>query len=263
LSVELVGFVTKGDRHLEKPLTEIGVQGLFVKELQRAMLSGEADLAVHSIKDMPFDVVDGLMIAAICERADPRDCLVANQYPNLQSLPAGAVVGTTSLRRQYQLLEKRPDLVVKSVRGNVGTRLSKLDAGEYDALILAAAGLQRLGFEGRITEYFSVETMIPAAGQGALGLECRSDDLQTQLLLQALNHPATHRCVSEEREVNRRLGGGCHMPIAAHATLENERLMIAVMAESRSKKLVYHVAESVAALLPVLAAANVEVVGVD
>lgn len=219
LTVELKGFSTEGDRFLATPLAKIGGKGLFVKELEQAMLNGEADMAVHSMKDMPVEVPDGLVLKTICERHDPHDAFVSNRFNSLQELPQRAIVGTSSLRRASQLLALRPDLTIVSLRGNVNTRLRKLDEGEFDAIVLAAAGLKRLGFADRIKQKLQPPDFIPAVGQGALGLECRSDDFELHQLLEKLAHTETAQCVLAERAMNLHLGGGCQVPIAGFATL--------------------------------------------
>lgn len=226
LNVELVPMVTKGDVILDSPLAKIGGKGLFVKELENALLEHRADIAVHSMKDVPMVFPEGLMLAVICPREDPRDVFVSNHYASLADLPEGAVVGTSSLRRQCQLKALRPDLVIRSLRGNVGTRLGKLDNGDYDAIILASAGLIRLGEAHRITEFLDIETCLPAVGQGAVGIECRADDHQVQALLAPLADPTTHSCVLAERAMNHRLQGGCQVPIAGYAVLQNEQLYL-------------------------------------
>lgn len=226
LRVELLTMVTRGDKILDTPLAKIGGKGLFVKELEVALLEGRADLAVHSMKDVPMAFPDGLGLTAICEREDPRDAFVSNHHDSLDALPAGAVVGTSSLRRQCQLRRYRPDLTVKDLRGNVNTRLAKLDAGEYDALILAAAGLIRLGMPERIRAAVDPHLMLPAVGQGAVGIECRLDDAVTRALLAPLNHPETALCVTAERAMNTRLQGGCQVPIAGHAVLTDGQLHV-------------------------------------
>ncbi|MEG3128902.1 hydroxymethylbilane synthase [Pantoea cypripedii] len=220
LRVELVPMVTKGDVILDTPLAKVGGKGLFVKELELAMLENRADLAVHSMKDVPVDFPEGLGLVTICEREDPRDAFVSNHYDSIDALPQGAVVGTSSLRRQCQLSARRPDLVIRSLRGNVGTRLGKLDAGDYDAIILAAAGLIRLGLEDRIRLALPAELSLPAVGQGAVGIECRLDDAELITLLQALNDGDTAVCVRAERAMNTRLEGGCQVPIGSFAVLE-------------------------------------------
>jgi len=226
LRVELVPMVTKGDVILDTPLAKVGGKGLFVKELELAMLEDRADLAVHSMKDVPVAFPLGLGLVTICEREDPRDAFVSNHYDSLDALPQGAVVGTSSLRRQSQISERRPDLVIRSLRGNVGTRLSKLDAGEYEAIILAAAGLKRLGLESRIRQPLPAEISLPAVGQGAVGIECRLDDSELISLLQALNHDDTAVCVKAERAMNTRLEGGCQVPIGSFALLEGDQLWL-------------------------------------
>jgi len=226
LRVELVPMVTKGDIILDTPLAKVGGKGLFVKELELAMLENRADLAVHSMKDVPVAFPEGLGLVTICEREDPRDAFVSNHYDSLDALPQGAVVGTSSLRRQSQISERRPDLVIRSLRGNVGTRLSKLDAGDYDAIILATAGLKRLDLESRIRQPLPPEISLPAVGQGAVGIECRLDDSELIGLLQALNHDDTAICVKAERAMNTRLEGGCQVPIGSFALLEGDQLWL-------------------------------------
>ncbi len=226
LAVEIVGFTTAGDRLLHSPLARLGGKGLFVKELERAMLDGEADIAVHSMKDVPAALPSGLELPVICERADPSDALVSNQYGNLAELPRGAIVGTSSLRRQCQLARLRPDLRLADLRGNVGTRLGKLDDGQYDAIILASAGLIRLGLENRIAARLGIGECLPAAGQGAIGIECRGDDGETRKLLACLHHADTAARVAAEREVTLSLDGGCELPIAAHADLRGGELRL-------------------------------------
>ncbi len=226
LSVELVTMVTKGDVILDTPLAKIGGKGLFVKELELALLENRADIAVHSMKDVPMTFPEGLGLAVICEREDPRDAFVSNKYQNLDELPAGAVVGTSSLRRQCQLMAKYPHLEVKSLRGNVGTRLSKLDNGEYDAIILASAGLIRLGMPERIRSFISVEQSLPAAGQGAVGIETRVNDERVLNYLATLNHNPTACCVIAERAMNTRLQGGCQVPIGGFATLNGNEITL-------------------------------------
>ena len=226
LNVELVTMVTQGDKILDTPLAKIGGKGLFVKELEQGMLNGDADIAVHSMKDVPALLPDGLEIDAILSREDPRDAFVSNTYSNIDELPQGAVVGTSSLRRQCQLLNQRPDLQIKSLRGNVNTRLQKLDDGDYDAIILAAAGLIRLGFESRIKTSIPVNTMLAAIGQGAIGIECRKDDLETKALIACLNDPETAIRVRAERAMNLTLEGGCQAPIAGHAQIKDKTLRL-------------------------------------
>ncbi|MDK7737914.1 hydroxymethylbilane synthase [Providencia stuartii] len=226
LQVELVPMVTKGDIILDTPLAKVGGKGLFVKELELALLEKRADIAVHSMKDVPVEFPEGLGLVTICEREDPRDAFVSNQYDSLDALPAGSVVGTSSLRRQCQLRELRPDLVIRDLRGNVGTRLSKLDNGEYDAIILAVAGLKRLGLEARIRTALAPEQSLPAVGQGAVGIECRLDDERTRQLLEKLNDDNTSVCVLAERAMNMRLEGGCQVPIGSYAIWQDGQIWL-------------------------------------
>lgn len=226
LKVSLVPMVSRGDKLLDAPLAKIGGKGLFVKELETALLENEADIAVHSMKDVPMDFPEGLGLFCICEREDPRDAFVSNTYDSLDALPLGSVVGTSSLRRQAQLLARRPDLKIHFLRGNVNTRLAKLDAGEYDAIILAAAGLIRLGFEARIRASISVDDSLPAGGQGAVGIECRTADAEIHALLAPLHHAETAARVTAERALNKRLNGGCQVPIACYALREGEQLWL-------------------------------------
>lgn len=226
LSVELVPMVTKGDIILDTPLAKVGGKGLFVKELEVAMLEDRADIAVHSMKDVPVEFPEGLGLVTICEREDPRDAFVSNTYNTIDELPAGAVVGTSSLRRQCQLRAQRPDLVVKDLRGNVNTRLRKLDDGEYDAIILASAGLKRLKMEDRIRDAIAPETSLPAVGQGAVGIECRLDDQRVRELLAVLNHQETATRVLCERAMNNRLQGGCQVPIGSYSELQGDRIWL-------------------------------------
>ena len=220
LQVELIAMSTKGDKLLDTPLAKVGGKGLFVKELEVAMLEGRADIAVHSMKDVPMEFPPGLELAVICEREDPLDAFVSNHYQNLAELPDGAVVGTSSLRRQCQVRAHFPKLQIKELRGNVNTRLGKLDAGEYDAIILASAGLIRLEMGHRITDKINSTLSLPAGGHGAVGIECRSDDLDIQALLAPLHHKDSASCVLAERAVNRHLQGGCQVPIACFAELD-------------------------------------------
>ena len=226
LEVELVTFTTQGDIILDTPLAKIGGKGLFVKELEAAMLDGRADIAVHSMKDVPMEFPEGLGLAVICERETPTDAFVSNHYKRFEDLPQGAHLGTSSLRRQCQLLAARPDLKISSLRGNVQTRLGKLDAGEFDAIILASAGLIRLELQDRLTQQISDDISLPAGGQGAVGIECRMDDERTKALLAPLNHPQTAQRVTAERALNRRLQGGCQVPIACYATLDGDELLL-------------------------------------
>lgn len=215
LAVELLGMTTKGDQILDRALSKVGGKGLFVKELETALEEGRAHLAVHSLKDVPMDLPPGFALAAIWEREDPRDAWVSNQYENLDALPQGACVGTSSLRRVVQLLARRPDLKIEPLRGNLDTRLRKLDEGGYDAIVLAAAGLKRLGLGARIRSLFDTSVMIPAAGQGALGIEIREDDTRLKELLAQTLHLPTFLACHAERAVSRSLGGSCSMPLAA------------------------------------------------
>jgi len=221
IKVELMGFTTKGDVLLDSPLSKIGGKGLFVKELEVAMLANEADIAVHSMKDVPMEFPEGLGLAVICPREKPTDAFVSNNYKTLDELPQGAVVGTSSLRREAQLKARRPDLQIKTLRGNVNTRLRKLDEGQYDAIILATAGLLRLEMADRIASEITPEESLPAGGQGAVGIECRTDDATTIELLKPLHDQQTAYRVTAERAMNRRLEGGCQVPIACYATLNN------------------------------------------
>jgi hydroxymethylbilane synthase len=226
IEVEILGMTSRGDQVLEVPLSKVGGKGLFVKELETALLDGSAHIAVHSMKDVPMEFPDGLELGVICEREEPTDAFVSNRYDSLEALPAGAVVGTSSLRRECQLRERRPDLEVTFLRGNVNTRLRKLDEGQYDAIILACAGLIRLEMAGRIRSRIPVEQSLPAGGQGAVGIELRSDDPRTRDLLAPLHHGPTAERVRAERALNRRLQGGCEVPIAAFAVHEGEQLWL-------------------------------------
>lgn len=219
LQVELLGMVSRGDKILDVPLAKVGGKGLFVKELEHALLEKEADIAVHSMKDVPMEFPQGLGLSIICEREKPYDAFVSNNYDTIDDLPQGAIVGTSSLRRETQIRAYRPDLEIRFLRGNVNTRLAKLDAGEYDAIILAAAGLMRLEMHDRIRDLISDELSLPAGGQGAVGVECRTDDQRVIDLLKPLHHQPTAYCVLAERAMNRRLEGGCQVPIACFATL--------------------------------------------
>lgn len=220
-------MVTRGDRILNVTLSKIGGKGLFVKEIEEALLDGRIDLAVHSMKDMPARLPEGLVIGAVTEREDPRDCLITRtDARQLQDLPPGAVVGTSSLRRQAQLMAYRPELTVKPVRGNLNTRIRKLEEGEFDGIILAAAGLKRLGWTKRIDQFISTEVMLPAVGQGALAVQCRADDEEMLELLRLLNDPATERAIQAERAFLHCLDGGCQLPVGAYATVEDERVQL-------------------------------------
>ncbi|KTD68549.1 porphobilinogen deaminase [Legionella steelei] len=227
LQIELLPMSTSGDKFLKDKLLAIGGKGLFVKELEEALLDKRADFAVHSSKDMPAEFPEGLELIAICKRDNPLDVFVSYKHTNLQTLPAQSIVGTSSLRRQSQLLAYRPDLSIKSLRGNIHTRLEKLKSGEYQAIILAAAGLERMGFTDIITEQLSTQIMLPACGQGALAIECRSDDLEIQDLLIELNDPISSICVHAERKVNALLGGNCHVPLAVFCSpIANNQLSL-------------------------------------
>jgi hydroxymethylbilane synthase len=219
LEVELLTMSTQGDKILDTPLAKVGGKGLFVKELEVGMLEGRADLAVHSMKDVPVEFPPGLGLAAVLPREDPRDVLISNKYSSIDELPQGACVGTSSLRRQCQLRARRPDLQVLDLRGNVNTRLQKLDDGQYDAILLAAAGVRRMGWETRITELLPPEHFLPAIGQGAIGIEIRTDDQRTRELVDALNDPQTAIRITAERALNEGLQGGCQVPIAGYAEL--------------------------------------------
>lgn len=239
LTVELLPMSSRGDKILDVPLAKVGGKGLFVKELEHALLNNEADIAVHSMKDVPMEFPEGLGLAVICEREDPRDAFVSNTYNCFADLPHGAVVGTSSLRRQCQLLAIRPDLKIRFLRGNVNTRLAKLDAGEYDAIILAAAGLVRLAMAERIKERIAPEVCLPAGGQGAVGIECRTADKATQDLLAPLSHPATTERVTAERAMNQRLEGGCQVPIACYAEHSGEQLWLrGLVGEPNGKRII-------------------------
>ena len=219
LQVELLTMSTQGDRILDSPLAKIGGKGLFVKELEQGMLEGRADIAVHSMKDVPAELPAGLCIGAILEREDPQDAFVANAFASLDALPDGARVGTSSLRRQCQLRARRPDLKILDLRGNVGTRLGKLDAGDYDAIVLACAGLKRLGLEMRITAALLPEVMLPAIAQGVIGIECRCDDDRVKALIEPLNHAETLQRTQAERAMNATLAGGCQAPVAGYSVI--------------------------------------------
>lgn len=240
IKVKLISMVTKGDVILDTPLAKIGGKGLFVKELENALLEKCADIAVHSMKDVPMQFPKGLGLSVICKREDPRDAFVSNKYQSLDELPQGSIVGTSSLRRQCQLKQLRPDLDIRSLRGNVGTRLTKLDNGDYDAIILAAAGLIRLGMPNRITSFIETTQFLPAAGQGAVGIECRSDDAAVQALLAPLADPETTACVLAERAMNAHLQGGCQVPIGGYAVLENGHIYLrALVGALDGSKIIY------------------------
>jgi hydroxymethylbilane synthase len=232
LQVELVPMSTRGDKLLDAPLAKVGGKGLFIKELENALLDGRADIAVHSLKDVPVEIPAGFALPVVMARADPRDGLVSNHRDSLVGLPPRARVGTSSLRRQCQLLAARPDLQVRTVRGGVHTRLAKLDAGEFDALILAVAGLQRLGMGDRVREVLEPEVLLPAVGQGVLGIECREGDSRVEGLIAALGDADSAARVSAERAMNTRLGGGCQVPIAGYAELDGGELTLRALVAS-------------------------------
>jgi len=228
--IDILGMTTRGDQILDRTLSKVGGKGLFVKELEVAMLEGRADLAVHSLKDVPMELPDGFALAAVLEREDPRDAFVSSQYASLAELPPGSVVGTSSLRRQSLIAARYPQLVIKPLRGNLDTRLGKLDRGDYAAIILAAAGLKRLGLESRIRAYLPIEESLPAAGQGAMAIEIvsgeRSDGVDLRAVLAPLNHEDTARAVAAERKVSRVFGASCQIPLAAHAIVEGGELQL-------------------------------------
>jgi hydroxymethylbilane synthase len=226
IQVDLVKMTTQGDKILDVPLAKIGGKGLFVKELEQGMLAGDADIAVHSMKDVPMAFPEGLHLPVICSREDPFDAFVSNNHASVDDLPQGAKVGTSSLRRECQLRASRPDLQILTLRGNVNTRLAKLDVGEYDAIILASAGLKRLGMHARIKSTLSAEQSLPAVGQGAVGIETRIDDVEINALIAPLRCPETWIVVSAERAMNKRLAGGCQVPIAGYAILDNGNIWL-------------------------------------
>jgi hydroxymethylbilane synthase len=229
LEVELVSMQTEGDRILDKPLSLVGGKGLFIKELEQALYEDRADIAVHSMKDVTIDMPEGLQLPVILEREDPHDAFISEKYQRISGLPLGAVVGTSSLRRRCQLMAWRGDLDIKDLRGNVGTRLKKLDDGEYDAIILAAAGVMRLGLEDRISERIPTDIILPAIGQGAIGIQMRAEDNDVMEIVASLNHETTQQQVETERVVSRRLFGGCQLPIAAFAEISQETIKISGM----------------------------------
>lgn len=226
LDVSLVKMVTQGDRILDTSLSKVGGKGLFVKELEHGMLTDQADIAVHSMKDVPMQIPDGLCLPVILERENPHDAFVSNQYDSLADLPDGAKVGTSSLRRASQIKAKYPKLEIVDCRGNVNTRLRKLDENQYDAIILAVAGLKRLGMDERITSELDLKESLPAIGQGAIGIECREDDSRIESLLNHLSHGLTQQCVAAERAMNARLGGSCSVPIAGHAVIDQGEIYL-------------------------------------
>src|SRR3990167_8791042 len=233
LSIELLGITTQADKHLDVTLTTIGGKGLFVKELEEALLAGRADIAVHSMKDVPMELPSGLCLPVISERQNARDVFLSKQYASLAQLPRGARLGTASLRRQAQVCAIRPDIELRDLRGNIHTRINRLDQGDFDAIILASAGIKRMELEGRIRSYFSVAEMLPAAGQGALGIECREEDEHVKAMIAPLNHAITHICVLAERSLCRRLGGGCQLPVASYAEIHHDVLILHGLVASR------------------------------
>jgi len=226
LKIELVKMVSKGDKILDAPLAKVGGKGLFVKELEQAMLDGEADIAVHSMKDVPMEFPEGLYLSVIMEREDPTDAFVSNNYNSLEDLPEDAKIGSSSLRRQLQIKEVMPSAQLLNLRGNVNSRLQKLDNGDYDAIILASAGLIRLEFEDRIKTRIAPEQSLPSVGQGAVGIECRVGDTEIEALIAPLNHAQTFTRLSAERAMNQRLNGGCQVPIAGYSILENDEIYL-------------------------------------
>lgn len=239
LTVELLPIKTKGDKILDTPLAKIGGKGLFIKELEEAMLAGMADIAVHSMKDVPMELPPGFELPVICERDDPRDAFVSNDFDTLNDLPQGARLGTSSLRRQSQMQALRPDLEIISLRGNVQTRLGRLDEGRFDAILLAAAGLRRLELTERIRSSIAPEQCLPAVGQGAVGIECREGDEKVKAILASLNHTDTWDRVVAERAMNRRLEGGCQVPIAGYAELEGDTIWLRGLVASEDGTVVY------------------------
>ncbi|MCY4044119.1 MAG: hydroxymethylbilane synthase [Cellvibrionales bacterium] len=232
LTVELLPLSTKGDKLLDSPLAKIGGKGLFVKELEQALMDGRADIAVHSMKDVPMQLPEGLVLGPILERHDPRDAFVSNNYKNLMDLPPNALVGSSSLRRICQIKKIRPDIRIESLRGNIHTRLNKLDEGQFDAIILAAAGLLRMDLDDRVASFLSIEESLPACGQGALSIELRDNDSVIADRIAFLNHKETAACVNAERALNTRLNGGCQVPIAGFATLANDEIHLRSMVAS-------------------------------
>jgi hydroxymethylbilane synthase len=226
MDIKLLGLTTIADKMLDTPLLKIGGKGLFVKELEEALLDGRADIAVHSMKDVPMELPLGLSLSVMCEREDPRDAFVSIKFDTLEDLPVGAILGTSSLRRQSQLARLRPDIEMRYLRGNVNTRLERLEQGDYAAIILAAAGLKRLNLQKYIRSYLSVEQSLPAAGQGVLGIECRLNDIETQKLIALLDDTKSRLCVTAERALCRRLGGGCHVPVAAYADIVDDKIFL-------------------------------------
>ena len=226
IDIELIGITTEGDRFLESSLSNIGGKGLFIKELEEALLRNDADIAVHSMKDVVINLPENLVIPVIMKREDSRDVFISSRYNQIDTIPENTIIGTSSLRRQSQILRLCPNVVMKDLRGNVDTRLGKLDKGEFDAIVLAAAGVKRLGLSERITQYIPYPLLLPAVGQGAIGIECRSNDSVIQELIFPLNDVETSICISAERAFSRRLQGGCQLPIAAHALIEGKEIKL-------------------------------------
>lgn len=239
VKTELVKMVTKGDKILDAPLAKIGGKGLFVKELEQGILDGAADIAVHSMKDVPVDFPEGLHMSAILNREDPRDALVSNNYRCLEELPLNAKIGTSSLRRQCQIKEKFPQAEILTLRGNVNTRLAKLDSEDYNAIILASAGLKRLGLSERITQCLDESTSLPAIGQGAIGIECRIDDSEINAFLKVLHDDMTALCIKAERAMNARLNGGCQVPIAGFAEIQGDQVVMRGLVGSPDGSVIY------------------------
>lgn len=239
ITTELVTMVTKGDKILDAPLAKVGGKGLFVKELEQGILEGIADIAVHSMKDVPVEFPAGLHLAVILEREDPTDAFVSNHYKSLDDLPSNARIGTSSLRRQCQIKAKFPQAEILSLRGNVNTRLAKLDAGEFDAIILASAGLKRLGMAARITHALPTTVSLPAMGQGAIGIECRVADAELNQMLQVFHHATTDICIRAERAMNARLNGGCQVPIGGFAQIDGEQLFMRGLVGSPDGAVIY------------------------
>ncbi|UDG81239.1 Porphobilinogen deaminase [Candidatus Hartigia pinicola] len=232
LQIELIPMVTKGDTIIDIPLTKVGGKGLFVKELEFALLKNQADIAVHSIKDIPVQFPEGLGLVTICEREDPRDAFISNHFSSVNDLPSGSVIGTSSLRRQCQIRELLPDLIMRDLRGNIGTRLLRLDNGEFDAIILAVAGLKRLGLEQRICTILSPEHSLPSVGQGAIGIECRLNDEYTRNFITQLNDKKTSICVLAERAINTRLESNCQVPVGSYATWHEKQIWLRALLSS-------------------------------
>ena len=245
LDVQIVGMTTQGDKMLDRSLSKVGGKGLFMKELEQALLANEADIAVHSMKDVTVSLPQGLTIAAVCERENPQDAFVSSQYSALEQMPDGAKVGTSSLRRRSQIAHYFPHLEIVELRGNVNTRLAKLDNGEYDAIILAAAGLIRLGMEDRVKQCIPVEQCLPAVGQGIVGIECRQEDAAIMELLSTLNNEQSNQCLLAERRMNEVLNGGCQVPIAGYAVLEKDEIWLrGLVAEMDGSKLLFEEARA-------------------